>query len=274
MTVVSVRAPIPSGSEVAAGYVVCEHLNRGVTLDVYSVWSRDRDCLCVAKMLRPDRRDHDAALRRLMHEGWLLTHLDHPHLVRGYDVLDTEHGPVVISQTLPGQTLSRLIESEARGGLDHDDVAVLGRQLCSVLHYLHRHGTLHLDLKPSNVICSRGTAVLLDLSLARAPGRCSSGAGTTEYMAPEQVSGDWVDTPTDVWGLGGVLYRAVTGHRPFSKRRTHSDVPDLGLLDRPGADPRLTRTIRDCLRPASGDRPSLADVRYRLDAAIRETLTA
>ncbi|WP_114905792.1 protein kinase domain-containing protein [Ornithinimicrobium murale] len=87
---------------------------------------------------------------------------------------------------------------------------------------LIREGTLltqlchpHLDLKPSNIVAQAGKATLLDLSLAQAPGPCPAGMGTTEYMAPEQVAGDRVDTPTDVWGLAGVLYRAATGRRPF-----------------------------------------------------------
>jgi serine/threonine protein kinase len=115
--------------------------------------------------------------------------------VRGYELLEVGRTPVSIEpastagqvlvvETLTGATLSSLIETEHPDGMDPGDVAMLGLHLCSILHYLHGRGVLRLDLKPSNIVCEAGTAVVLDLSLAPPPGRCAAGIGMHEHMAP------------------------------------------------------------------------------------------
>ena len=102
-----------------------------------------------------------------------------------------------------------------RQRLGAQDLGHLGRHLCSALRYLHSRGHLHLDVKPSNIIACDGVARLIDLSLARPPGRCFAGFGTPGYMSPEQVTGGDLGPPADVWGIGLVLYQAATGLQPF-----------------------------------------------------------
>ena len=200
---------VAEGAEVAPGYAVLAHLRRGADLDVYDVWSTERGCRCVAKTLRPDRVGQPSASRRLIHEGGLLLRLTHPHIVRAYDLLRGE-APVLVLETLPGETLAHLI---GRGGrrLAAAEVALLGRHLCSAVGYLHRQGILHLDLKPSNIIATGGLARVLDLSLARPPGPVKPGVGTLGYMAPEQARGGDIGPMADVWGIGTVLYEVATG---------------------------------------------------------------
>lgn len=250
-----------------SGLRVVERLSRGHVLDVHAVWSEERDCLCVAKTLRPDRLGDAQARDQLLREGELLTSLAHPHLVRGYDVLGPADAPVVVMETLTGATLSHVVSSQGTPGLDGDDVVLLGRQLCSVLGYLHACGLVHLDLKPSNVVVQGGRAVLIDLSLAQSPGPCSPGAGTQEYLAPEQASGEYVDAATDVWGLGGVLYRAITGARPFARAADPAAprTADLSGVRRAGVDPLLQQLVARCLSPDRTARPSIAELREVLD---------
>jgi serine/threonine protein kinase len=266
-----------AGQEIAPGYRIVEHLSRGNELDVYAAWSEERDCSCVVKLLRPDRLHHARSRERLLREGRLLTELCHPHLVRGYEMTDAQSGvgPVIVMETLTGVTLSWLIETEHSDGLDSADVGMLGLHLCSVLRYLHGRGVLHLDLKPSNIVAQAGKATLLDLSLAQAAGPCAAGMGTTEYMAPEQVAGDWVDTPADVWGLSGVLYRAATGRRPFpssDQGRTVGDRVDLEPLRRPGQHPVLSELVAAGFAQEPHHRPTLADVRQGLLTALPEDM--
>jgi serine/threonine protein kinase len=201
------------GEELVPGYVVTELLNRGRDLDVYEVWSESRWCVCVAKTPRPDHRDSTRLAERLTLEGHLLQTLTHPHLVRAYDLVPDPF-PVVILETLPGLTLEYLIATRPQR-LPSSQLAHLGTHLCSAAHYLHRNGYLHCDLKPSNVISNNGTAKLLDLSLVRPPGPGAAGQGTHIYLAPEQATGGELTAATDVWGIGAVLYEAVSGYAPF-----------------------------------------------------------
>jgi serine/threonine protein kinase len=200
---------LPPGETIAPGYRVVSFLRRGRDLDVYDLWSEDRACRCIGKTVRPDRLKKGDARARLIREGKLLLRLTHPHIVRAYEV-QTLPTPLVILETLPGETLSHLLDRRRRR-LGTQEVAHLGLHLCSAIRYLHRNGILHLDLKPSNIIATHGMAKVLDLSVARRPGPHRGGIGTSGYMAPEQSVGGELGPHTDVWGIGVTLYEVATG---------------------------------------------------------------
>jgi len=258
--------PLAPGAEAAPGYRVVAHLRRGEDLDVYDLWSEERGCRVVGKTLRPDRENKTRARGRLLKEGRLLQRLTHPHIVRAYGTLTTPR-PLVILETLTGETVGHMIETRPRR-LPVADVALLGVQVAAALGYLHRQGVLHLDLKPSNVIATGGLAKLLDLSLARAPGRCRGGSGTLGYMAPEQDRGGQLGPWTDVWGLGALLYAAATGADPVDTVET-DDGEDEIQVDRPplpvghrrrGLPPRFAALVDACLATDPAARPSLPEV--------------
>jgi len=186
----------------------------------------------------------------------------------------------VILETLTGETLAHVIDRLGR--LAPGDVAMLGIQLCSAIGYLHRQGVLHLDLKPSNIVCDAGYAKVLDLSVARRPGRLQAGIGTDGYLSPEQALGGEITTGADVWGIGTVLFEALTGELPFpetlpatraSVRRPRAAI----LIERPappvGSYRRLTRgmasVVDDCLALRPAGRPSVATLSDRLGSLIR-----
>jgi serine/threonine protein kinase len=266
----------PEGARLARGYDVIAHLRRGRDLDVYDVWSRERDCRCVAKALRPDRRTHKRARRRLRHEGRLLLSLAHPHIVRAYELVERPD-PVLILETIDGETLDHLV-TRRQQRLPAVDIAYLGMHLCSAVQFLHRHRIIHLDLKPSNVISDLGQAKLLDLSIARPPQRVAPGIGTKRYMAPEQVRGGEIGPATDVWGIGAVLFEAATAIPPFG---------EYGLADLNGSAPpsvprnvrrhrrlpsEMTRVIEGCLEMAPADRPDVMEVSRLLDQFVEARL--
>ena len=259
-------APLASGAPlVEARYQVLEHLHRSNVLDVYDVWSAERRCRCVAKVLRPDRRDRERDRARLVHEGHLLGRLTHPHIGRVYETIDGP-APVVVLETLGGATLEALLAGQRRRRLDVRDLAVLGLQLCSAMQYLHGQGHLHLDLKPSNVVAGEdGRARVIDLSLARPPGEIGAGVGTRMYLAPEQARGGWVGPEADVWGIGGVLWEAAMGRRAFGVREGAPPYPQLErraeTLRRRGRGGRsLGRLVDSCLDPEPRHRPPVADL--------------
>jgi serine/threonine protein kinase len=213
--------PLPPGTRPAPGYEILWHLARTGWLDLYDAWSEERACRCVVKVVRPDRRGHKETAERLLREGRWLREFSHPHLVRAYETVKTPE-PLVVLETLGGETLSHLIQRLKRRPAA-TDVALLGVQLCSAVHYLHGRGLLHLDLKPSNVVVECGRAKVLDLSVARPPGPAPPGVGTFCYLAPEQARGGRLTTAADVWGIGVTLYEVACGDVPFDRGETVHD---------------------------------------------------
>jgi serine/threonine protein kinase len=191
-----------------------------------------------------------------------------------------------VMETLAGETLGHMIDVR-RAELSAAEVAHLGLHLASAVRYLHAHGWLHLDLKPSNVIAECGRAKLIDLSVARRPGPAHAGIGTLYYMAPEQARGGELGPAADVWGIGAVLFEAATGEPAFDDpdadsdepyesdelptrdRFDESDYPQLATTARRADELRpapreLTDLIAACLEPEPERRPTVAELLARL----------
>ena len=243
---------VPVGDEVLPGYRVEALLSRGGRVDTYDVTSLERDCRAVVKVVRPDRLGDEHVRAAVRTEGELLTTLSHPHLVRGYEVVAAPR-PAVVVETLPGATLAALIDDR----LGVADTALLGRQLVSVLGYLHRNGWVHLDVKPDNVVVQEGRAVLIDLGWPAGPARSSAAWAPTATRRPSRTPA--ASSPaTDVWGLGATLAECVTGRAPGRS-------PDLS-----GVPARLRPLVGDCLQVDPTVRPGLDVLRDRLDALLEE----
>ncbi|MEU4036494.1 serine/threonine-protein kinase [Streptomyces collinus] len=260
--------PLAPGTKPVAGYEVLAHLTRTGWLDVYDAWSDERDCRCVLKTVRADLRDEERLARRLLREGRWLREFTHPHLVRAYETFESPE-PLVVLETLTGEMLSHLVD-RLRHRAAAADVALLGVQLCSAVHYLHGRGLLHLDVKSSNVVVDRGHAKLLDLSLARPPGPAPAGLGTYGYRAPEQVDGGPLTAAADVWGIGATLFDVATGGPPFdrpgTKARPVRSAPPVGSRRRlPAA---LAAAVDSCLRTDAASRPTVAELSTALEAAL------
>jgi serine/threonine protein kinase len=240
---------VPVGHEVLPGYRVEALLARGGRVDTYDVTSLERDCRAVVKVVRPDRVGEERVRDGMLTEGVLLTTLAHPHLVRGYEVVSAPR-PAVVLETLPGATLAALVDDRRLGVVD---TALLGRQLASVLGYLHRQGWVHLDVKPDNVVVQEGRAILIDLGLATRPGRIERALGTDGYAAPEQGAGGTVSPATDVWGLAATLVECLTRAAPGSP-------PDLARV--PAS---LRPLLAACLRSDPAQRPTLEQLGDRLE---------
>ena len=281
--------PLPVGAVLAPGYTIVGHLHQSNNYDVYDVFSEERACRCIAKAGRRDLLDKEEPRNALLREGDLLKDLTHPHIARLYETIRGPD-PVLILETLTGETLAHLVDTNLRR-LPLEQVAHLGLHLCSAIHYLHERGILHLDLKPSNIVSERGLAKILDLSIAQPPGQTRKGAGTLQYMAPEQIRGGRVNAATDVWGIGAVLFETATAEPPFNAEEgetytgedasssgtwTGAEIEDYDQLTR-RADPvrthrRVPKTFNDliarCLDPDPTKRPSLTDLTSTLNSLV------
>jgi serine/threonine protein kinase len=265
--------PLEAGEAIAPGYEVIVHLHRSNNFDVYDAWSEERASRCIAKTPIPDLIEDKKLTRGLFREGRLLKKLTHPHIVRAYETI-REPRPTLILETLTGATLAYLIDTAPRR-LPLADIAHLGLHLCSAVQYLHRHGVLHLDLKPSNIVSECQRAKILDLSIARPPGRGKEGAGTRNYMAPEQARGDYLGPAADVWGIGAVLFEAATGELPFG---APDDEDRYEQLERRAESVRSYRRapaafnnlVSGCFEPDPARRPTLGELAQALNKLSQE----
>ena len=171
------------------------------------------------KLLRASACRDPRLLTRFEREAQLLEDLHHPNLVQGYGSLEVEGRPGLLLEYVDGPTLR---EAAQQGPLGWEQVARYGVQLARALDKLHRHGALHRDVKPHNVLIDahRG-AVLADLGLVRRnedPELTRHGAalGSPAYMSPEQARDpSGVGPEADVYSLGATLHHALSGSPPF-----------------------------------------------------------
>ena len=246
-------------------YDVMERLGRGGMGVVYKARDRELGRLVALKVL-PLAAD-GGARERLRREARAASAVDHPHLATVYDLGRTADGaPFVAMAYVEGETLRDRL---ARGPLPAPEAAALAGQIASGLAEVHRHGIVHRDVKPSNVLVTpAGTATLVDFGIARTPGseltREGLRLGSPAYMSPEQTRGDTVDLRTDLWSLGALIYEMLAGGPPFpadspeavvARIRTDEPAP----LPHVPADTPLVRVMRRCLAKDPADRFASAD---------------
>lgn len=235
----------------------------------------------VAKRVREDIIGADerrTAGLGILREGLLLQRIEHPSIVR---VVELVHDPAtLVLELVPGRSMRE--ELRIRRRLPAREAARVGAQLADALEHLHRRWILHRDVKPANIIYDGHRAVLIDFHLAKEPGAMRGGAGTRLFTAPEQVRGGHVTAAADVWGLGTVLYRAVSGRLPFHAETGHPQLtmrpaPVLERLAHARFDGDMRRAERDLPRTLAAliDRMLAEDPARRPSAdEVRITLRA
>ena len=223
------------------------------------------------KVLDPLFADREEVVTRLYGERVVSSRAAHPGLVdiRGA-ARSTDNIPYLVMEYLDGKTLTALVQA---GPLAISAIADLGAQIAGALVALHAAGVIHCDIKPDNVLVTRGRVKVIDFGVSRAldeprPDDASI-AGTPAYMAPEQWRGE-PEPASDVYALGCVLFELVTGEIPFD-----GSLPELMVshLERRPARPswlraglpmELERLILRALAKHPGDRPTMAELADQL----------
>ncbi|HWH32626.1 MAG TPA: serine/threonine-protein kinase, partial [Egibacteraceae bacterium] len=155
--------------------------------------------------------------REFLREARALSRLRHHGIVGLYDAGSDRGDAYLILELVSGQTLRERLDA---GPLDAQEAGRVGHELAEALGHAHRLGVVHRDLSPSNVLLDRsGRVRLTDFGIARLSEATATSAsevwGTPAYMAPEQVAGEAVGPPADVYALGLLLLEALTGRRAF-----------------------------------------------------------
>jgi serine/threonine-protein kinase len=180
------------------------------------------------KVLRPENAQKRDAIERMRHEARVVGQIGHPNICQVFDIGQLGDGtPYLVMERLQGETLAKRLEQ--RGAVPYSEVVEIGIQVLAALEAAHRKGVIHRDLKPDNIFLTERAsglvAKVLDFGISKATSledkphhltRTGMVMGTPYYMAPEQALGERnLDGRLDVWGMGVVLYEALSGRRPF-----------------------------------------------------------
>jgi Protein kinase domain len=215
-------------------YRIVGELGRGATGIVYRAVDDSLGREVAVKILDPGLADF-RILQRFRAEATVLASLNHPGIATIYDLVRSETELLMVMELVRGETLERL--SDRLGPLAPERAAFLVDRILSALEHAHCAGVVHRDMKPANVMVTElGRVKIMDFSVARARSAEHTTAdgyivGTPAYMAPEQVLGQGVDERADLYSVGVVFYRLLTGALPFN-----ADTP-IGILQQQISEP-------------------------------------
>lgn len=225
-------------------YGIESEIGAGGMATVYVAHDAKHDRSVAVKVLRSDVATIIGP-ERFLQEIRLTANLQHPHILPLYDSGEAQGYLYYVTPFATGGSLRDLIAREGR--LPLDLVLSLIGQVAGALEYAHRHGVVHRDVKPENILLLEGQPLVADFGIARALGPEQAGRltqvgirmGTPQYMSPEQAVGDLdVDGRTDVYALGCVLYECLAGSPPFRGDTTRSVVAQHLNADVPAVAPQ------------------------------------
>jgi eukaryotic-like serine/threonine-protein kinase len=246
---------------------------------VYLAHDLRHDRPVALKLLHPEL-SRSLSAERFLREIRTAARLQHPHILSVHDSGETEGQLWFTMPYIEGESLRRRLEREGQLGIG--DALRLAREIADGLDYAHRHGVVHRDVKPENILLSDGHALVADFGISRAltadaPGEqlTESGitVGTPAYMSPEQATGQTVDARTDIYALGAVLYEMLSGEPPFTgptpqaviAKRFHSEAIPVRTV-RPTVPPHVERAVMRALARVATDRfASTAELARALD---------
>jgi eukaryotic-like serine/threonine-protein kinase len=235
-------------------YEIRSQLGAGGMGEVYLALDTELDRTVAIKILPAALAADQQRLQRFIQEAKAASALNHPHILTIYEIGTTGTSRFIATEFIDGDTLRQRINA----GMKLVDILEISIQIGSALAAAHAVGIIHRDLKPENVMIRRdGFAKLLDFGLAKlsqpvasitdteAPTKAmvntaaGSVMGTANYMSPEQAKGINIDTRTDLWSVGAVLYEMITGHLPFAGE-TPTETISLILQKEPAPLARYT----------------------------------
>jgi eukaryotic-like serine/threonine-protein kinase len=211
------------GTRISDRYCVLDLISHGATSFVYAAYDEIRQHEVAVKVVRHALDDlQERGIDRLQLELLVYRLAQSPHLPTLVDAGRlTDGSPYIVLERVHGQTLAEKLQG---GALSIPATLELGRQLMTGLHAAHRHGIVHRDIKPRNLLLEEArdgaiTLKIIDFGICSreraAQTKSSVVLGTPSYMSPEQITGASLDARTDIYSASVVLYEAITGRLPF-----------------------------------------------------------
>ena len=266
-----------TGEVIAGRYELEERVGSGGMSTVYRAHDTMLERKVALKILHARLGDDEEYVERFRREARAVAQLAHPNIVTVIDRGEEAGRQFIVFEYVDGDDLKQMIDKA--GPLPIDQVVELGREIAAALAFAHERGIVHRDVKPQNVLLSEGRAKVTDFGIARSldveQGVTQTGTvlGTSNYIAPEQASGQPIDDRSDVYSFGVVLFELLTGTVPFEGESfvavalQHINEPAPSVLERrPDTPPRLARLVGAMLEKDHDARPSMDEVAAELDS--------
>jgi Tol biopolymer transport system component/predicted Ser/Thr protein kinase len=227
---------------ILGAYRIQSELGRGGMAVVYKAYQPALERYVAIKVLPQELTFDDEFVQRFLREARAAAKLNHPGIVTIHDVGQADGTYFIVMEYVEGPSLTDLLRRQ--GALPPQRVVQIVSQVASALDYAHRHGFVHRDVKPSNILLdSEGRAKLTDFGIVKAAEgtrltQTGTLLGTPEYMSPEQAIGESTGPATDIYSLAVVAYELLSGRTPFRGEtmavlHAHAyERPDLNTLPR------------------------------------------
>ena len=254
----STSGMIAPGMILGSRYLIEAEAGEGGMGKVYRARDLDLDRTIALKIVRPELANDPHALLRLKHEISLASQISHRNVLRIHDLGEANGLRFVSMAWADGEDLGHLLRRY--GSLPEERIVQLAIEMCEGLAAAHDQGIVHRDLKPGNVLLdSAGHACIADFGLARSEtqeqlSRAGEVHGTPRYMSPEQAEGKLVDSRTDIYSMGLILYEMSTGKIPFKDDSVFqtlalrvAEAPQSPKLANPALSDGLAGIVLRCL---------------------------
>ncbi len=251
-------------------YEIHRLINEGGMGRVYKAWNVSLERFEAIKLISP-RLLASTDIRDLFHrEAVAVASLNHENIATLYRCGEVGGNPYLAFQYCDGGSLSNRMQGRPMNPAELYSYAI---ELAAGLNYAHLHGIVHCDIKPANVLFHEGKLKLIDFGLAKyradpSGNRLAPGAGTPDYISPDQIRGEPPDLRSDIYSFGVILYEMAAGRRPFESANLHDllrlicRATPAPLADlRPDLHPAFCKLVHRALAKAPGARPqSMAEI--------------
>jgi serine/threonine-protein kinase len=273
---------IPIGTVVDGRYRIVSRLGSGGMADVFLAEDGQLGRNVALKLLHRRFAADPGFVERFRREAQAAAGLQHPNVVSVYDRGEFDGTYYIAMEYLPGRTLKQLIRDEAP--LQPERAIEITLQILRASRFAHRHGVIHRDLKPHNVIVGDGDLIkVTDFGIARAGAsdmtETGSIMGTAQYLSPEQAQGHAVGEPSDLYSIAVVLYEMLTGRVPFDAEsavsialKHVSEAPPPPRSINPQIPTELEQVVLWALNKNPADRPQDADQFINVLEQVRESM--
>jgi eukaryotic-like serine/threonine-protein kinase len=248
-----------SAAQIAGRYRLEGRLGFGGMSTVHRAFDERLERRVAVKLLAEHLADDPTFVSRFQREAQAAARLVHPNVVQVFDSgQDDETGQYfIVMEYIEGSSCAEILRDD--GWVEVEEAIAIIEQACEGLHYAHRHGVVHRDVKPGNLLRStEGEVKLADFGIAKATEQSSitqvgSVLGTAAYLAPEQARGEEAGPPADLYALGVVTYQLISGRLPYDA----SSLTELALKQQNEA-PAMLDALVAAVTPELAEAVSIA----------------